>query len=463
MRRKSLVISATAIITILILVVSVLTAGRLKVERAGAAWEAGRYGSASEAFAQAAGLLPWRKDLWEKAGIAAGLNDDFPAAIAYIERSDEHSEQGWLVLGYAYFKSGDVPAALNAYREGLRVYDSFLLYNGLRAVHASEQDRPAEREVLEQLVRLQPQDAFSQYRLGLLLTVLSPEQALPPLLEAGRLDPQYDPAVQTLRAALDLKDAPPDRSRQMVSIGRALGLVEEWELAVEAFRLGVDLDPLNAEAWAWLGEAQQQSGVDGRASLDRALSLDHTSANVRALRGLYWSRQGRYSQMLAEYLLAAEYEPGNPAWRASIGEAYRLRGDLAAAADAYRKAVELAPAESTYWRLLAVFCGETGVYLEETGLPAAQKAVELAPQDPQALDALGLNYYATGRFSNAEKTLTRAIELSSEYLPAQYHLALTHLAQAKRSEAYELLTHIRETDPHGLGELADDLLQGAFP
>ena len=114
-------------------------------------------------------------------------------------------------------------------------------------------------------------------------------------------------------------------------IGRGLGLLNEWPLAAEAFRQAVNADGENAEAWAWLGEAEQQLGRDGRAELDNALSLGRTNPIVRSLRGLYWMRQGRADQALAEYLLAAEYDPGNPAWQISIGEAYVQRGDLQSA------------------------------------------------------------------------------------------------------------------------------------
>jgi hypothetical protein len=74
-----------------------------------------------------------------------------------------------------------------------------------------------------------------RYRLGLLLTVLEPEQALTNLMLASSLDPETDHAVQTLRAALNLSATQPDASQQMVTIGRALGLVQEWDLAIAAF------------------------------------------------------------------------------------------------------------------------------------------------------------------------------------------------------------------------------------
>jgi len=319
---------------------------------------------------------------------------------------------------------------------------------------------------LENQLRLDAKggDVYTYYRLGLLLTVLEPEQALTNLMLASSLDPQFDPAVQTLRAALNLSATQPDASQQMVTIGRALGLVQEWDLSIAAFEKAITLDEKNAEAWAWLGEAKQQKGQDGSAELDRAVALDQTSVVVRALRGLYWNRQEKYPQMLAEYLLAAESEPTNPAWQAGIGDAYTRRGDLVAALKAYQHATELAPNESTYWRLLAVFCAENGVRLDDVGLPAAQKAVDLAPDDPFALDALGWVYLSSGRYANAEQILLDVVERFPEHLPAHIYLAMTYLAQGNRAAAFDKLTYVQSTDPDGAdGEMAKQLLKQYFP
>ena len=86
----------------------------------------------------------------------------------------------------------------------------------------------------------------------------------------------------------------------MVTMGRALGLVNEWDLSLAAFEKAIALDAENAEAWAWLGEAKQhiiytQTGETvskgvGLEELGHALTLDPSSVVVRALRGLYWNR-----------------------------------------------------------------------------------------------------------------------------------------------------------------------------
>lgn len=438
--------------------------GYSSMKLAGQEFAAQNYEPAAEQYQRAARLLPWRGDLWEKAGIAAFADKNYSSAISFLNRAPELSEQGWAALGNSYANTEDLPSALRTYREGLRFYDSPHLYAGLAFVYRRQMDWPAERDALRNQLRLDSSAAYSHYRLGLLLTFLEPEEALSELMLASSLDPETDSAAQTLTAALKLSAAQPDASEQMLIVGRALGLVQEWDLSLAAFEKAIEMDGKNAEAWAWLGEAKQQLGQDGSVELDRALTLDHASAIVRALRGLYWNRQGRYEQMRAEYALAAEYEPANPAWRASLGDAYVKLGDLAAALTAYQKATELAPTQAAYWRLLSVFCAENGVQVEDVGLPAAQNAVRLAPNDPLALDSLGLSYLSSGRYANAEQTLLDVIARFPNHFPAYIYLAMTYLAQGNRAAAFNQLTYVRDADAGGdYAAQAEEMLKQYFP
>ena len=105
--------------------------------------------------------------------------------------------------------------------------------------------------------------------------------------------------------------------------GRGLGLVNEWELAQAAFEQAVQLDGNNAEAWAWLGEAKQQTGGgEAFTDLERAVDLNPISAVVRGLRGLYFQRVGNNREALAEFQSAAALEPNDPNLYVAIGESY---------------------------------------------------------------------------------------------------------------------------------------------
>jgi tetratricopeptide (TPR) repeat protein len=472
MTNKKLIVPITLAVLLAAIFLPVIFKGYFALNRAESELAAQNYANAAESYKQAAQLLLWRDDIWEKAGIAAAKNGNEIEAVNYFKRAPTLSAEGWMWLGYSYYQLDDFPSSINALEESLKLDRLPSVYNLLALIYRQQKNWAAERGMLEKQIQLDAGSIYSYYRLGLLLTVLEPDQALTNLMLASSLDPEFDPAVQTLRAALNLSSTQPDQSQQMVTIGRALGLVQEWDLSRAAFEKAIALDAENAEAWAWLGEAKQQTGSAlseskgevGLSELDQALALDHTSVVVRALRGLYWNRQEKYPQMLAEYLQAAETEPGNPAWQAELGNAYIKNGDLIAALAAYQHATELAPNESIYWRLLAAFCAGNGVYLEEVGLPAAQKAVDLAPDDPSALDALGWAYLSSGRYASAEQTLSDVVARFPDHLPAHIHLALTYLAQGNRTATQEKLIYVQSADPNGAdGETAKQLLKQYFP
>ncbi len=445
-------------------VIPFFSSGWLALNRAQTSLAAADYGAAAESFSRAALFFPWRGDLWERAGVAAAKAQDYSRSVAYFRRAVNLSEEGWIWLGASQLSLGDAEGAVSTLRRGLQVYDSAAMYRLLAAAHREQKDWKEERAALENQLRLDPSDAYASYRLGLLLTVFAPERALTYLTFAASLDPQFDPAVQTLRSALNLSAAQPSASQQMATLGRALGLVKEWDLAGLAFEKAIALDEENAEAWAWLGEAKQQVGQDGTAELDKAVSLDPASVVARGLRALYWSRQGKYPLTLAEYALAAKYEPENPAWQVGMGSAYAANGDLVSALSAYQRAVELAPNEAAYWSLLAVFCADYGIYLEEIGLPAANKAMDLSPDDPASLDALGWVYLSSGRYASAEQVLSDAAARFPDSLPISIHLAMTYLAQGNRPAAFETLTRVKSLDPRGdYGETAARLLERYFP
>lgn len=463
LRRKAPFIIVVSVL-ILSAIVPALVGGYSAIGRAEEARERGDHSLAAREFEHAARILFWRRDLYEQAGISAAQAGQFPEAIRHFERGGGFSEDGWVWYCASSIQAAEYSNAVATCQDGIEAYDSPRLYGLLAYAHRSRKEWDAERLALTNQTRLDPADAFAAYRLSLLLMLTSPEDSLPELTRASTLNPEVDSAVQTLRSALAVSDQESDPSMKKVVIGRAFGLVQEWDLATTAFEAALELDGTNAEAWAWLGEAKQQTGADGSEELNRALSLDRESVNVRALRALYWSRQGKYEQMLAEYLLAAGIEPENPRWQGGIGDAQAKLGRLVEALTAYQRAVELAPAEPEYWRLLALFCVENGTQAEEIGLPAAQQAYSLAPDDAAVLDALGYAYLSTGRYASAEKALKRAIEASPEYFSAHIHLAMTYLAQGNRTGAFDILVFVRDAPGAGVyADSAGQLLDKYFP
>ncbi len=406
------------------------------------------YSEVAEHYLRAAQRLPWRSDLYELAGHAYFYAEEYvPADSMYRIAYEKNilSPEGWAAWGDVNYLEGDTTRALEIWNQGL---EQASFSNGLfpRLVQAAQEqeDYAGAARYLQLQVANQPEDASAHYQLGLILMLTEEDRAASELILASQLDLQFDPAVQTLRTTLNLASLADSPSQKFVIIGAGLGSVEEWELARAAFESAVRADESNAEAWAWLGEANQQNGLGGSEELDRALELNPNSSVVHGLRGVYFQQIGNHSAALTEFQVAASLEPENPSRFVSLGNAYALTGDLIRALESFQYATILAPEDAAYWRALAEFCGRQGIHLTDIGIPAAQRALVLASEDTLSEDVLGWLWYLNGDYPTAERHLLRALELDSQNDSAYLHLGVLYLQTGDRSAAFVNLIHARD-------------------
>lgn len=461
MHRNTTRVMSILLLILLAVFVPVIISGYSELEKAKSA---SSYTEAAGHYQSAVRRIPWRADLYELAGHAYYYAKEYTKADdAYQKALQQNalSAEGWVAWGDVNYLNNDPQRAADIWeRAAEQKAPSEDLYSRLAQIYQESGEYSRAADSLQRYVSIHSEDASAHYRLGLLLTFSDPDQASSELLTASQLDPQFDSAAQTLRTALNLASLNDSLSERLVIIGRGLGLVQEWELAHAAFEEAVKADEKNAEAWAWLAEARQQTGEAGAESdLESAMSLDPNSSTVRGLRGLYFQRSNNFRQALEEFQYAAGLEPNNPTWRVSIGEAHSKLGDLILALEAYQSATALAPDDANYWRLLAMFCAQNGVNIKDVGVPAAQRVVVLSEDDATALDLLGWLLLLDARHDDAEKILARALELDSQHASAHLHLALVYLQSENRSLAHDHLIQARD-----LGSVeAEGLLGQYFP
>lgn len=414
------------------------------------ALRAGEPAQAADSLERVAVFFSWRGDFLAaaaryrlQAGDLAGVSPylDLPAVRAAFSGED------WLRLGDAYLAAGDPESAEAAWQGGLLRDASLLdLHDRLHNLYRSQGDYLAAARSLRAVLVLRPNEPGLAYQLGLYLAALQPSEALV-YLELAKRDAALESAANELQRTIRTAELEDEPAYTCVQTGRQLARLGEWALAGESFRQAVLQRPDYSEAWALLSEARQQVGgnpAQAWADLEQALRLKPDSALVNSLAALYWERQGGPEKMVGYLATAAQAEPQNAAWQAEWGRALALSGDLQAAQAHYETAVQLAPQEVYYLRLLAEFSLRHQVNVENLGAPAARRALALLPGDAATLDVLGQVYLALGNLPLAERFLRQAVLLQPGEAPAWLHLGVLYLYRGEAEWGYTLLHQARE-------------------
>ncbi len=460
--------TAILLILLVLLLAPRPLAGALDLEAASRSLAAEDYAAAADAFARAASHLPWRGDLWGQAGQAAWLAGDPQQALRWFAEGEARRALNladWLVYGEAFQALGDMESAVRVWEQSVEQFGpSAGAEQRLAEAYRLAGDYELSIAALQKSLELDPKNADAHFELGLLLTASSPQEALPELMQAAALDPAFDTPVQFLRAELNrafLRDEP---AYHYLTAGRALAALGHWDLASEAFIRALEADMEYAEAWAWLGEARQQTGLDGRPQLERALFLNPASASVQALDGLYWLRQGQPEKAMLACAKAAALEPENPAWQVALGDSAAAAGKFTQAIEYYRRAIELDPDNLPAWQGLALVSVKSGANVEEMGREAVRQLLRLAPDDWLTYDIAGRMAALLLAREEAEKYFLKAIELAPDQPAPHLHLALAYLDFGQAASAYDKLVDTIQLDPEGdYGWQAQRLLEQYFP
>lgn len=284
-----------------------------------------------------------------------------------------------------------------------------------------------------------PTEAQALYWSALLATLREPEAALR-LWSDLEGQPAYASSAQRMQAALEQALRSADPAYRLVSVGRALGSLGEWDLAAWAFEQAVQQSPDYAEAWAMLGQAQQALGQDGGPAVQQALALQPDSVLVQAAAASYWLEAGQTQQALATWQALTERQPLVCLWWAEQGRAYAQQGDLANALAFYQQAVQVQPTDADCWQRLALFSLTYGLDVPGVGLPAARQLLLLRPDDPVALLLMGQLLMTQGDAVSAERFLQRSLQ-GAESDAA--HLALAQLLLTLPGRTAEAQPHLQ--------------------
>lgn len=249
-------------------------------------------------------------------------------------------------------------------------------------------------------IEARPEYAFAEHNLGsALLAMGRVEESIGHLERALALEPDYAQAHYTLASAL----------------ARTGRLEEE----IAHYRAALASRPDYPEALNNLGGVLTETGRAAEAlePLRRAVALrpDYVLAHRNLGRAL--AEAGALDEAAAEYRTVLSLAPEDAEAHLGLAAALRRAGKLAQALSHYHLAVRTRPTDvealsGLAWALAVLPDDE--VRNPRTAVRLATRAVELAPESAEALDALAAAHAAAGRFRDAVREAERALAAALE-------------------------------------------------
>ncbi len=156
---------------------------------------------------------------------------------------------------------------------------------------------------------------------------------------------------------------------------------------------------------------------------------------------------------------ALSANPGDAKLRLWLGDLEERRGNHAAAIEHFRKVVESDPGNAQALNNLAYLVVEHANRPDDA-LKYAEKAVELAPDDPGYCDTMGWVLYRKGVYSSAVKYLERANMKQSSAI-WKYHLAMAYAKSGDINRGRTTLQAALKLNPHAPeAKLAKEVVEG---
>ncbi|MCB1056711.1 MAG: tetratricopeptide repeat protein [Acidobacteria bacterium] len=414
---------------------------------------------AQRALESAFSLDPDNFELAQLLGEIVFDEGDSERALEIFEGVLERRPEQYDALVYAgaiHYQRGDTDRASTLLERAARVQpDAFLPQFSLGAVYATRRELERAVECLERAVEIDPVPQALFLLASCLYDLGRPGAAIRHLIEAVRIRPAFEEALQLLGLAYL------DRGwyvKARMALGRAQRLTPKRlryrDLVLYlASHLEEPLEELSAEGHRWYRKAIESLDRDDPeqavSAYRRALVLEPENPQLLLSYALLCLQLDRGTEVEAVARRVLDLEPGElvkaTAYAALI-EALRGHGKYREGNALARRLLE--EAGSDFARAIARY--ELAVNLADSdedldqALDHAQRAVELSPPELEHLPlaALGWIRFKRRELDAAAEALTRAAELSPSATTLQ-QLGLVMLDRRERREARDLFARAR--------------------
>lgn len=361
--------------------------------------------------------------------------DGVVAEPRIMRRANELSLGTILLFATAASCSSAGASADCALPQGLQSHgslDSFAVWDSAGTWFAQRKDLRCATEAYNRALQLRPQSWRTLYDLG--------------VVEVAQK--RYTSAVVHLRRAVDLK---PDSADARDALGTVLKESGQLGEAEKQFREILKGDPNSVDALNHLAEilAAQKLYSAAIGYWDKALSLEPGNIDAGIARAIALSENGDQNVAISSLQQIVRAHPDLSVAHFNLGTVYANQKSFRPAADEYREALRLNPADGETRFALAkclVFLAE---YTE--AVPILKAYVFNHPKAFEPHYLLGLSYRGLEQYPLAEDQLRAAAAIEPDHADLQFDLGLVMIRTGRAKDAVPHLQKAIQLDPAAEG------------
>lgn len=230
---------------------------------------------------------------------------------------------------------------------------------------------------------------------------------------------QYEVAADAFRHAVALN---PNNARSRYNLALAQQLQEETEAAIAGYRRAIDLDPQLIDAYMNLGNLYGELGMQEEAleTFQQALEYDPDNHELYVYVGNAYAEQYLYPDAIQAYRQALILNPNSGVAADSLHDVReRVNYQIRRIMDQERH-IDENPGDTTCYAELVNLHLDMHNY--DSAISAANQILGLDPEERMGYDSLALIYEAMGERDQAAETYEHIVEIAPDDAEAWEHL-----------------------------------------
>jgi tetratricopeptide (TPR) repeat protein len=230
---------------------------------------------------------------------------------------------------------------------------------------------------------------------------------------------------------------------------------EEYEKAIEQFKLQLKEKPNDAEAWWLLGITYkwQKKYEEACECIDKAIEIEPKRIEERKLflwalyssAGFSLMKKKEWELAKKRLIQAINFEPDSVYSYLDLARVYIVLGKEDSGAIYYKKAIKVNPNHIEAYRELGIYYMRQKQYDE--AIEYLKAASTIKPNNADIAYRLGIAYYYKKDYSKAEKAFENAIKYDSTFTDAYLNLGTTLTKKKEYDKAIEMFKKVIELNP----------------